>query len=140
MNIVDVEIPPYGLIIGRDALILEELKWDSYLNLELRTNASTSSFSSKINIGQDEINLILSFKEVYMFRVSELEMKGLMSVDELNTYLSSCKKSIFVELINSNIILENKQYNRDVNLRHFILTTYDFRIEIICQSFVIKEI
>lgn len=139
MKIIDIETNPYGFITGRDALILKKINWESHLVLKLNVNALVDSFSKKINTSKDEIELIFSFSEVYMFRVSELEMRGLMNSEELDVYLSNAK-TIFTEILNSNIILENIKYDRDIALRHFILDTYDFRLEIICQSFSIEEI
>lgn len=139
MKIIDIETNSYGFITGRDALILKDINWDSHLVLKLNVNALADSFSKKINTPKDEIELVFSFEEVYMFRVSELEMRGLMSSEELDKYLNNAK-TIFTEILDSNIILENTQYNKDLALRHFVLDTYDFRLEIICQSFDIKEI
>lgn len=131
MKIIDIETNSYGFITGRDALILKDINWDSHLVLKLNVNALADSFSKKINTPKDEIELVFSFEEVYMFRVSELEMRGLMSSEELDKYLNNAK-TIFTEILDSNIILENTQYNKDLALRHFVLDTYDFRLEPIC--------
>jgi hypothetical protein len=121
---------PVGLLVGRDAIFLDTMKFcddGSGLLLTGEINCKLASFNPP---GQ-WMGYTLSF-----FGVSALKMIELDSTYNGQIY-ESMGKSSFGEIINSHWIssLGGKVTTDD---RHFIVATYDYVFEIVCRKFELK--
>ena len=116
----------YGIPCGRDAIFLDEIKVDY--------SSSSAVFIGQFNghLFDDNyidgyIDYVLEFTGIYIYRMTELDLSYDL-VDIKN------EGSSFFEVKNSKLI-EHAKNERNEDLRHFILRTYDDVFEIVCRDY-----
>jgi hypothetical protein len=112
-----------GVLWGRDAIFLDDVEF-SYNNNIVRLKGE---FGSRFDTDNSATKYLLEFRSVYIFKMVELDLSDeLIDMDDHNS-------SLF-EILESDL-LECAKRNRGVDLRHFIIQTYDDVFEIVCKDY-----
>ncbi len=132
MKLVDINISNLGLIKGRDALNILEIKSINPRKVEiivsLFVNGSTQKF------------LKIMFNGVILFKIVDENIRGTLTEEEFEMYADSNTESVFMEIENSSLAKKNQVIYRNAILRHIILETYDFNVESLCESIIVEEL
>ncbi len=135
MNLVDVEIEKIGLIRGRDAIQIVQIESKNPRNIKVSGQVDASLCSNNENL-EEFFKIEFLFEGVILFNILEDEIRGLnLSDEEFDMYANSNSESAVEEIQNSRVAKENIGVHRDKLLKHWIITAYDYNIEVVCEKF-----
>lgn len=132
MKLIDVNIPNYGMIKGRDSLNIVEMK-----SLNPRTIELILSLHTGIKNKYKYLKII--FVGVILYKVFDENIRGLLTEEEFDMHAKSNAESVFMEVEDSNLVKKNIGVYGNENLRHLIIETYDFKIESLCENVIIED-
>lgn len=115
-----------GILWGRDAIFLSNIEFDYNRNL-VRLKGDLASRYDKDNC---QTNYTLEFSGVYIFNMVELDLSFEVLEFDFN-------ESSFLEVKDSNLVKTAKKI-RKVDLRHFVVQTYDDVFEVVCKDFTMS--
>ncbi len=133
MNLVDLSILDYGLIKGRDSLNIIEIKSYNPKKIEV----IVSLFNSEC---RNEMFLKIIFEDIIIYKIFDDDIRGVLNDEEFNMYSESDTESVFMEIKDSILVKKNKRLQKNKNLRHIIIETYDFKIECVCEIFTVEKL
>lgn len=133
MRLVDVEVDGIGLIRRRDAIQVARIESINPRIIKIIGNIASNLFSEAKVKGFFNVEFI--FDGVIMLKYLFDEIRELMSDEEFDIYAYSDSESAIEEIENSRIVKMNKEIRGLENIRHFIVTAHDYRIEIVCTGF-----
>ena len=124
-NYVNVQTP-WGIIKGRDALDIIDIKLSLPLDIELVVEINTNLCDGKI-FSEEFITTKFYFKNILMVKIQN------------NEFLPNHKiPSNVVEVVNSKLVLDNLELNNDIH--HYLVHTYDYHIEVVCSVFLFDNV
>jgi len=115
-----------GIISGRDALYLDEIKFDYKKNIITFIGEINGELCSASKI-KGFIHYKMNFKDVLYFKMIELDVSLFESQSSFG--MESC----IVELLETDMLM-NIEKARGVNSRHFVVSTYDDVFNIVCKE------
>lgn len=116
-----------GEIYGRDAIFLDDIQFN-YQKNEVKLIGEINGLLCSESDDDEFIGYELLFKKVYYFNMVELDV-SLQMFDNLYDESSS-----FGELFNTKILRDIKNA-RDLELKQYVIYTYDDVFVIACQEF-----
>jgi hypothetical protein len=120
---VDTEI---GIMKGRDAIYLDEIEYNYAKSTVKLIGEINGSLCSKFD-GDIFIKYELEFHGVYIYKMIELDLSyELLKIDY--------GISSFIQVVNSDLVKHAKDI-RGVDLKHFVIQTYDDVFEIVCNEY-----
>ncbi|MDG0876211.1 hypothetical protein L5D93_28885 [Paenibacillus thiaminolyticus] len=119
-----------GEIHGRDAIFLDDIQFN-YLKNEVKLIGEVNGLLCTESDDDEFIGYELLFKKVYYFHMVELDV-SLQMFDNLYNESSS-----FGELYNTKILRDIKNA-RDLELKQYVIYTYDDVFVIACQEFELR--
>lgn len=119
-----------GEIQGRDAIFLDDIQFN-YQKNEVRLIGEINGLLCSESKDEGFIGFELLFKKVYYFNMVELDVSMQMFNDEYN------ENSSFGEILNTKIIKDIKNA-RGLELKQYIVYTYDDVFVIACQEFELR--
>lgn len=135
MKLKDIKIEEIGLVKGRDAIQVVGIESNNPRKIKIIGNINSDTCSNKI-VPQKYFDIEFLFDRVIMLNIYEDEICGLnISDEEFNMYADSDSESSIEEIENSNIVKMNEEKLGLKNLRHLIITTYDYKVEVVCENF-----
>ncbi|WP_435921469.1 hypothetical protein [Paenibacillus sp. DYY-L-2] len=119
-----------GEIQGRDAIFLDDIQFN-YQKNEVRLIGEINGLLCSASNDDGFIGFELLFKKVYYFNMVELDVSMQMFNDPYN------ENSSFAEIQNTKILKDIKDA-RGLELKQYIVYTYDDVFVIACQEFELK--
>ncbi|TVX92631.1 hypothetical protein [Paenibacillus agilis] len=116
-----------GQIQGRDAIFLDDIQFN-YQKNEVKLLGEFNGLLCSESNNDGFIGYELLFKKVYYFEMVELDVSLEMFNDLYNA------SSSFGEMLNTKILTDIKKV-RDLELKQYIIYTYDDVFVIACQEF-----
>jgi len=119
-----------GIIYGRDAIFLDDVRFDYQKNTIELSGELNSTLCSKYKDGEGlYIKYSLTFSRVLAFAMTELDFKDYGS-------------SSFDRVVNSEWLdeMRRKDHSAKVkpNLGHYFVATYDDVFDIVCETYELK--
>jgi hypothetical protein len=135
MKLKDIITKDAGLIKGRDAIKIVKIETVNPRKMEVIGSVDSQLCNTKRNMSDDFFEMKFIFDDVIMFNVKFDEIEGILSDEEFNMYSESESESAIEEIENSRLVMMNNGKHGFNNLRHIIITAYDYIIEVVCGDF-----
>lgn len=119
-----------GQIHGRDAIFLDDIQFN-YQKNEVELIGEINGLLCSASDDDGFIGYELLFKKVYYFNMVELDVSEQMFGDLFN------ESSSFGEILNSKILRDIKNA-RGLELKQYVIYTYDDVFVIACQEFELR--
>jgi hypothetical protein len=137
MKLKNVITKDVGLIMGRNAIDIKKIDAINPRKIEVVGSINANLCSVKPNLLDDYFAMKFIFDGVIMFNIKFDEIAGILSDEEFDMYSESESESAIEEIEDSRIVLMNNGKNGYNNLRHIVITTYDYIIETVCVDFIV---